>query len=843
MKKFTQEQVEKMMQVQTNIRNISVIAHVDHGKSTLSDSLVAAAGLMNKLQVGEKRILDTREDEMLRCITIKSTTISLGYEYQKPELEKTFKEQNSEKESYVVNLIDTPGHVDFSSEVTSALRVTDGAVVVIDCIEGVCVQTEVVLRQAIEESIKPVLMINKIDRAFKELQLSSEECYQYFSKLVESMNAIISSYSNDESLLIDPVKGNCAFGSGKIGFGFTLTQFAQIYSKVMNVPLKKLMNKFWGDHFYDHERDVWQTSEISKSGKKLKRGFCEFCLDPIKKIFDQVENEENEKLEKTLKKYSIKITEKTNDKKELLKTILMKFIPASEALLEMTVNHLPSPIESQRIRYKKLYTGDPNDKYSTSIKNCDPDGPLIIYISKMIPSSGSKGRFIAFGRIFSGTITQNTKLRIMRPDYDINNPNDLSIVSPQRILLMMGKINSPIDSCVAGNVIGITGIDKFINKTCTITQDSVKDCSPIKSLNYSVSAVVKVAVRASDPCKQIDLIEGLKKLSNCDSLVECSMDEDTGELIVAGAGELHLEICLGDLEKEYCPGIKIIKSKPAVTFVETVTKKSPECLAKSPNKLNRVFISCEPLEEELVEELEKNDFKDFKKLSKLLTDKYQWSSDTAKKIWAIGPSNTEGTNLLVDCTKGVDYIHEVKDHIINAFQEVIRSGVLCNESLRGVRFNVCDLKIHSDSSHRGSRQIIPAAKRAFYASQMLAESRLMEPYFKVEIQTPEDTFGNVYSVISKRKGIIIGQNKNENSPIFTIQCSMPVLKSFGLTKELRSETSGKAFPQCVFERFDVINEDPLNKSSKVVEIIQEVRKRKKLNEIEIPPISRYLDKL
>jgi elongation factor 2 len=839
MKKFTQEEVEQMMKVQNNIRNISVIAHVDHGKSTLSDSLVAAAGLMNKLQVGEKRILDTRDDEILRCITIKSTSISLGYEYQKPELEKCSKDQTGAKEPYVINLIDTPGHVDFSSEVTTALRVTDGAIVVVDCIEGVCVQTEVVLRQAIEESIKPVLMINKIDRAFKELNLSSEECYQIFFKLVESLNAIISSYSDDETLLIDPTSGNCAFGSGKLGFGFTLTKFAQFYSNKMDIPLNKLMKKFWGENYFDHERNVWQTSDTSKSGKKLKRGFCEFCLDPIRKIFSQVEKED-EKLTNTLQKYEIKIKEKSTDKKELLKSILMEFLPASDALIEMTINHLPSPIASQQYRYKKLYTGDLEDKYATSIKNCDPEGPLMIYISKMIPSSGSKGRFIAFGRIFSGTVTSTTKLRIMRPD-DPNNQNDLSIVTPQRILLMMGKFNAPMESCVAGNVVGITGIDKFINKTCTLTEDKCKDASPIGELNFSVSPVVKIAIRAADPSQQMELIEGMKKLSNSDSLVECTMDEETGELIVAGAGELHIEICLNDLENYYCKGIKIIKSKPAVTFVETVTKQSNECLSKSPNKLNRIYISCEPLDEDLVKELETNTFNDFKKLSKLLTSNYNWNPENAKKIWAIGP-NSKGTNLLVDCTKGVDYINDVKDHIINAFQEVVRSGVLCEEQLRGVRFNVCDLKIHSDSTHRGSRQITPAAKRAMYASQLSASPRLMQPIFKVDIQSPEECLGGIYSLVSKRKGIIYGTEKKTNSPLFVVQSLIPVLNSFGLTKDLRSQTSGRAFPQCVFEKFEIMDIDPFEKNE-ILTIIQGVRERKKLKETEIPPISRYLDKL
>merc|ERR1712038_62417 len=249
---FTTDEVRECMDKKENIRNMSVIAHVDHGKSTLTDSLVAKAGIIAAAKAGETRATDTRKDEQERCITIKSTAISMYFDMEQKDLEfikqdRAKKPDGTLETGFLINLIDSPGHVDFSSEVTAALRVTDGALVVVDCVSGVCVQTETVLRQAIAERIKPVLFMNKMDLALLTLQLDPEDLYQNFQRTVENVNVIIATYggADEDSIMgdisIHPTAGTVGFGSGLHSWAFSLKQFADIYAKKFNTDVPKLM--------------------------------------------------------------------------------------------------------------------------------------------------------------------------------------------------------------------------------------------------------------------------------------------------------------------------------------------------------------------------------------------------------------------------------------------------------------------------------------------------------------------------------------------------------------------------------------------------------------------------
>jgi elongation factor 2 len=836
---FTVEQIRNIMDKKGNIRNMSVIAHVDHGKSTLTDSLIAAAGIIATAKAGEARFMDTRADEQERCITIKSTGVSLYYAL--PEQIETPK--FADGRDFLINLIDSPGHVDFSSEVTAALRVTDGALVVVDCVEGVCVQTETVLRQALGERIKPVLMVNKMDRALLELQLDQEEAYQSFAKTIETANVIISTYHDDAlgDVQVYPEKGTVAFGSGLHGWGFTLSKFANMYAKKFGVEKEKLMTRLWGENYFDAKAKKWKKSATSEEGKPLKRAFCQFVLDPIYRLFHSIMNHESEKVNKMLGSLGIvlKGDEKDQVGKPLLKTVMKKFLPAADALLEMIVLHLPSPAIAQRYRVDVLYEGPLDDECATAIRNCDPEGPLMLYVSKMIPTS-DKGRFYAFGRVFSGKCSTGQKVRIMGPNYQPGKKDDLFVKNIQRTVLMMGRYTEPIEDCPCGNTIGLVGIDQYLLKSGTITTSET--AHNLRVMKFSVSPVVRVAVEPKNPSDLPKLVEGLKRLSKSDPCVRCYIEE-SGEHIVAGAGELHLEICLKDLQDEFT-GVELKTTDPVVSFRETVTDKSNQtCLSKSPNKHNRLYLTAEPFADGLSEAIEDGKITprdDPKSRARELSEKYGWDVTEARKIWCFGPETT-GPNTLVDVSKGVQYLNEIKDSFVAAFQWATKEGVLCEENMRSIKYNIHDVTLHTDAIHRGGGQIIPTARRVIYACQLTAGPRLMEPVYLVEIQCPESAMGGIYATLNRRRGHVISEEQRPGTPLYNVKAYLPVMESFGFTADLRSATSGQAFPQCVFDHWQVIQGDPLV-PGKPQDIVLATRKRKGLA-LEIPPLDRFLDKL
>uniref|UniRef100_A0A672REF0 Elongation factor 2-like n=1 Tax=Sinocyclocheilus grahami TaxID=75366 RepID=A0A672REF0_SINGR len=720
---FTVDQIRAIMDKKSNIRNMSVIAHVDHGKSTLTDSLVSKAGIIASARAGETRFTDTRKDEQERCITIKSTAISMYYELTENDM--AFIKQCKDGSGFLINLIDSPGHVDFSSEVTAALRVTDGALVVVDCVSGVCVQTETVLRQAIAERIKPVLMMNKMDRALLELQLAPEELYQTFQRIVENVNVIISTYGEDENgpmgnIMIDPVIGTVGFGSGLHGWAFTLKQFAEMY-------VAKFAAKGEG--------------QLSPSER------CKKVEDMMKKLWGD-----------------------------------SRILPASSSFTH-------APLEP------KIYSRENPDAFRKS---------------------------------------QN---RSMNRDASIYCPTFLY----SRTILMMGRYVEPIEDVPCGNIVGLVGVDQFLVKTGTIT--TFEHAHNMRVMKFSVSPVVRVAVEAKNPADLPKLVEGLKRLAKSDPMVQCIIEE-SGEHIIAGAGELHLEICLKDLEEDHAC-IPLKKSDPVVSYRETVSAESDQmCLSKSPNKHNRLYMKARPFPDGLAEDIDKGDVtsrQELKTRARYLADKYEWEVTEARKIWCFGPDGT-GPNLLMDVTKGVQYLNEIKDSVVAGFQWATKEGVLCEENLRAVRFDVHDVTLHTDAIHRGGGQIIPTARRVLYACQITAEPRLMEPVYLVEIQCPEQVVGGIYGVLNRKRGHVFEESQVMGTPMFIVKAFLPVNESFGFTADLRSNPGGQAFPQCVFDHWQILQGDPQDPASKPFQIVAETRKRKGLKE-GIPALDNFLDKL
>ncbi|KAK9456599.1 P-loop containing nucleoside triphosphate hydrolase protein [Dipodascopsis uninucleata] len=839
---FTIDQIRALMDKVTNVRNMSVIAHVDHGKSTLTDSLVQRAGIISAAKAGEARFTDTRQDEQDRGITIKSTAISLYAEMTDDDVKDI--KQKTEGNSFLINLIDSPGHVDFSSEVTAALRVTDGALVVVDCVEGVCVQTETVLRQALGERIKPVCIINKVDRALLELQVTKEDLYQSFARTVESVNVIIATYVDKAlgDVQVYPDKGTVAFGSGLHGWAFTVRQFAVKYSKKFGVDRNKMMERLWGDSYFNPATKKWSKSGTDANGKQLERAFNMFILDPIFRIFDAIMNFKKDQIPVLLEKLEINLKgdEKDLEGKALLKVVMRKFLPAADALLEMMVLHLPSPVTAQAYRAESLYEGPPDDECGIAIRDCDPKGPLMLYVSKMVPTS-DKGRFFAFGRVFAGTVRSGMKVRIQGPNYQPGKKDDLFIKAIQRTVLMMGRFVEPIDDVPAGNIVGLVGVDQFLLKSGTLTTSET--AHNLKVMKFSVSPVVEVAVEVKNANDLPKLVEGLKRLSKSDPCVLTKISE-SGEHIVAGTGELHLEICLKDLEEDHA-GIPLKISPPVVAYRETVSAESSmTALSKSPNKHNRLFVKATPLDEEVNVAIETGKISprdDFKARARILADEYGWDVTDGRKIWCFGPDGN-GPNLVVDQTKAVQYLNEIKDSCVAAFQWATKEGPMFGENLRGVRINILDVVLHADAIHRGGGQIIPTMRRVVYAATLLAEPRIQEPVFLVEIQCPENAIGGIYSVLNKKRGQVLSEEQRPGTPLFTVKAYLPVNESFGFTGDLRQATGGQAFPQMVFDHWATMNGSPLDITTKPGQIVAETRKRHGLKEA-VPGYEEYYDKL
>merc|ERR1719437_219217 len=750
---------------------------------------------------------------------------------------------NISENSYLINLIDSPGHVDFSSEVTAALRVTDGALVVVDTIDGVCVQTETVLRQAIGERVKPVLMVNKVDRALLELQLPAEELYQAFCRSIESVNVIVATY-NDEKLgdvQVDPAKGTVAFGSGLHQWAFTLKKFAKTYASKFNVSEEKMVTKLWGDWFFDAKRSVWAKGDRNGT---LERAFCQFFASPITTLFEAVMAEKHGKVKKMLKAIGVELKgeEKEYKGKALLKRVMQKWLPAGDTVLEMIVLHLPSPVKAQSYRVEGLYDGPLDDQTATAIRNCDTSegAPMCMYISKMIPTS-DKGRFYAFGRVFSGKVATGQKCRIMGPNFIPGKKEDLYEKNIQRTILMMGGRVEAIEDVPAGNICGLVGVDQFLVKTGTLT--TFKDAHNMKVMKFSVSPVVRVAVEPKNAADLPKLVEGLKRLSKSDPMVQC-MIEESGEHIIAGAGELHLEICLKDLEEDHAC-IPLKKSDPVVSYRETVSEESSiMCLSKSPNKHNRLYMKAQPFPEGLADEIEDKKITprdDPKVRGRYLSEKYEWDVNDARKIWCFGPDG-DGANMVIDVTKGVQFLNEIKDSVKSGFDWASKEGVLCDENMRGIRFDLHDVTLHADAIHRGGGQIIPTARRVLYACCLTASPRLLEPVYLVEVQCPEQAMGGIYSVLNRKRGHVFAEEQTPGTPMFQVKAYLPVNESFGFDSELRAATSGQAFPQCCFDHWQTIVQDPLEEGNIANKIVTATRKRKGLSE-ELPPLDRFLDKL
>lgn len=892
----TTARMRALMDRAHNIRHVAVIASAFAGKTTLTDALVAHAG-MNLVTGGDtttaatmtcdSRSSSSCEDGDDHGASSIDTPISVSLHFtcereagamvesedsREPSaaaerIEKT-NPSSLESSEYLINVIDCPGHMDLSADVTTSLRVSDGALVIVDDLEttgsggGVGIQTKHLLRKALRERVKPVVMVNKLDLVLLELRMAPEDAYQALTRVLERANTLIGDYDYDcieqvGDRRVSAHNGTVVFGCALHQWGFTLQTVARMYATKFGLREAQMLEKLWGDWFFDAETKQWVTT--NNDAGTLKRGFCQFVIDPILKIYDAVVSGEAEadNLDAMLKAVGadLQVVGEYGELrgKDLAMRVLRQWLPLTDAILDMIVVHLPSPVDAQRYRADTLYSGPMDDECANSIRACDINGPLVMYVSRMVKGTSlapHKGRRVyAYGRVFAGKISAGQKVRILGPKYEpVKKTAALWVKSIDRVMVVVGGVaDDQLSDIPAGNTCALVGIDQYLAKTGTITTSETGHC--IRAMKFSVAPVVQVTVEPKSATDLPKLVEAMKRLATCDSAVVCDTDYYVRPRIAA-TGEHHLNLCLEELQADLrSHSCELSISEPIGSYRETITTESSQtCLAKSPNKHNRIFCASVPLGETLTQEIEsgKPDVapqSNAKVRARYLAECHGWDVADARRIWSYGPDGN-GPNLFVDQTRGVQFLYEIKDSALSGFDWATQEGVLCDEPVRGMRVNLLDVTMSGGAIKRGGGQIIPTVRRSVFACQLVSSPALMEPIYSVEIQCPRDSIESCRDVITRRRGRVVSEQQQHHLPDARMyfKAHLPVWESFGLTADLRQMTGGNAFAQCVFDHYQVIAGDPLDPTSTAGERVRQLRVLKGLR-AEIPPLASYCDRL
>ena len=723
----------EVMNILPQIRNLCIAAHIDHGKTTLSDNLIAGAGMMSEDLAGKSRVLDFDEQESARGITINAASASMVHAVDGTD--------------YLINLIDTPGHVDFGGDVTRAMRAVDGCFILACAVEGPMPQTETVVRQALKEKVKPVLFINKVDRLINELKVTPEDMLKRFEETIIKVNKLIRQVAPEEKKKdwqVSVLDGTVAFGSAYHNWGIT-------------IPYMK------------------------KSGVSMTE------------IFEYCNNEDQ-------------------------KTLAQK-APVHEVLLDMAVTKLPGPVEAQPYRIPNIWNGDLDTPIGKAMIGCDPEAELAMMITKiwMDPHAGE----VAVGRLYSGSINQGESV------FAIGAAKPERV---QQVSMMVGGDRITVPKVVAGNIAAITGI-RSAAAGVTLSRD--KDFTPFEAIRHYSDPVVTVAVEPKSMKDLPKFIDALRSLAKSDASLQVMTNQETGEALLAGMGELHLEITVYRLEEEQ--NIKVKVSPPIVVYRESVEgdNKGRSFEGKSPNRHNRFMIECEPLSSEVVSALREGHFGsgtvrsgDAKEIGNKFGE-FGMDKDLMRKIYAIN-----ATNVLVNDTKGIQGLHETRELIIEAFNEVCKKGPVADEPVMGMMVRLVDAKLHEDAIHRGPAQTIPAVRNAIKGAMLRAKTVLMEPMQRSHVSVPNDWLGQVTREITNRRGII--EDMPSEGEATTVIGTLPVAETFGFSNDIRAASQGRAVWNSENIGFEILPPQLFNK------VVGEIRTRKGLKP-EPNPESHYSD--
>ncbi len=715
------ERVVKISSDPKHIRNIAICAHIDHGKTTFSDNLLAGAGMMSEDLAGKACVLDFHEDESSRGITIDSAAVSMVHETQGAE--------------FLINLIDTPGHVDFGGDVTRAMRAVDGAIVLSCASEGVMPQTQTVLRQALKERVKPVLFINKVDRLIKELKLTPEAMQERFMKIFKEVNKLIKEIAEEEygdKWQTDIVEGSVAFGSAFHNWALSVP-----YMKEKGISFKDII-----DAYNSGNDDDWKA--------------------------------------------------------------LAKKAPIHEVVLGMVVDHLPNPVEAQKYRIPKIWRGDIESEFGKDLASCNPNGKLGFVITKIVvdPQAGE----ISAGRMFSGTMKKGTEVYLNRQKQNSR---------VQQVFVYNGAKRDLVESVPAGNVIGIAGVKAFPGETVTLEPEE-----PFEAISHLFDPVITKAMQPEMPGDLPKMIEVLRQVSKEDPSIKVEINEETGESLVSGMGELHLEIIENRIQTE--KNLKVKTSPPIVTYRESITKESIEMEGKSPNKHNKLFFKVEPLEDEMYNAIKKDlvpSGRVKKKDSSLwkALEEGGMDSKTSRKVRDI----FEG-NMFIDGTRGLVYINEIIEMVLDMFEDVMKAGPLAKEPSNKVKVTLMDAKLHEDAIHRGPAQMYPAVRNGIRAAMMQAAPILLEPMQILQIDTPTDYTGEISKLIQNKRGQLL--EMDNQGALTVVKAKMPVAELMGWSSDLRSSTGGMGTSSIVDQSFERMNTDLQDK------VVKQIKDRKGLTD-------------
>ncbi len=713
------KRVRELMNNPEYIRNICTCAHIDHGKTTFSDNLLLGAGMISEELAGKQLSLDFHEDEKERGITIDAANVSMVHKLGTRE--------------YLINLIDTPGHVDFGGDVTRAMRACDGAIVLVCAVEGIMPQTETVLKQALRERVKPILFINKVDRLIKEVKLTPEAMQQRFIKIITDVNKLIKSIAPDEykeKWQVNVQEGSVAFGSAFHKWGLSVP-----YMQKHNISFKDII-------------------EAYNSGTQAE---------------------------------------------------LAKKAPMHQVVLDIVVRHHPDPKQAQLYRIPKIWQGDLESPEGKSLLSCDPNGVVAFVVTKIVVDKHAGE--VAAGRLFSGTVRQGEEV------FMIGAKRKLRV---QQVNIYKGAQRFQVESAVAGNIIGLIGLkDAFAGETV-----SSIEINPFEAIKHIFEPVVTKSIEAKRASDLPKLVEVLRQVNKEDPSIFISINEETGENLMAGMGELHLEVIENRIRRE--KGVDVKTSNPIVVYRESILKKSVEVEGKSPNKHNKFYIIVEPVPENVYEAVKKGELSEgrIKKTDRNLWDtfvKLGYDMKEARNIKEIFNGN-----VLIDNTRGIVHIGEVIEMVMEGFEQVMKEGPLAREPGVKIVVRLMDTTLHEDAIHRGPSQVLPAIREAIRGAMVNAGAIMFEPLQILQVDSPSEFLGEISKLVANKRGQLL--NVDQEGEHIVCRIKLPVSEMFGLSNDLRSATEGRGSFFVVDQVFERLPPELQDK------VVRQVRDRKGLKQ-------------